>query len=374
MFQTLEILWDEEPYSVDDQMLDFCHKSLAAKKWNENLRSYIYGVHDLLLCHLRKKLTPTEMRDKHRLFIEKYRKYCKGDFSKLPDDNYSFSYIGHHLEQAELFDDFHALYTNFDFLQAKINKTGLSDLLIDLKKYRKYITKNGNEEIESHLSDMETFFENHASTLARHRHMKCLDLVQIALDHLADGFVKKETNKLALSRPNSLFFSHQRKSLYSISPYLNFCQEIAANASTVVFTEELSHVLVGSDEGDVILWDCQNRKPKIFSGHNKKYPIKKIVLSMNGYYFLALSGDGNLKMFVLNDNEFTRNGLSMPVQSPRQKQVFWKNFFDPVHDDSIKTFDINREHITDMKFSFSNNNVAACTSLGTVAVCIDTHS
>ncbi|XP_058791268.1 apoptotic protease-activating factor 1-like isoform X2 [Phymastichus coffea] len=368
MPKTLEILWDEEPYSVDDQMLDFCHKSLAAKKWNDDLKSYIYGVHDLLLCHLRKKLTPTQIRDKHRLFIEKYRKYCNGDFSKLPDDNYSFSYIGHHLEQAELFDDFPAIFMNFDFIQAKINNTGLSDLLIDLKKYRKHITKNGDEKIESDLSDMEQFVKSHASTLAKHRQMKCLDLVQIALDHSADGFVKNTITNLALSRPNSLYISHERTDLFNIKCYSNFCQEITDDVHTAVFTEDPSHVLIGSNSGEIILWDTDNHKSKIFSGHNKKYAIKKIVLSMAGDYFLALSEDGTIKMFVLNENEFTRNGLSISIQNPRHKQSSWKNLFKTTHDDSVRTFAIDQEHISDMKFSLSNNKVAACTTSGTLAV------
>jgi hypothetical protein len=349
-------------------MLDFCHKSLAAKKWNDDLRSYIYGVHDLLLCHLRKKLTSTQLRDKHRVFIEKYRKYCNGDFSKLPNDNYSLSYIGHHLEQAEMFEEFQSLYMNFDFLQAKINYTGLSDLFIDLKKYRKYITNNGDKIIESNLVDLERFLESHANTLAKHRLMKCLDLVQIALDYPDEGFVKDTAKTLALSRSFSLYLSHQRNVM--TNPYLNFCEEVITNASTVVFTNEPNHILVGSHDGQIILWDCDNRKPKIFSGHNKKYAIKKIVLSLPGDYFLALSEDGVLKLFALSENEVTSNGLNIPVQNPRHKQTFWTGFFETTHDDSLKTFSIHNELITDMKFAQTNNKIVACTTAGTVMVCI----
>lgn len=362
----MEILWDEEPYSVDDQMLDFCHKSLAAKKWNDELRSYIYGVHDLLLCHLRKKLTPTELRDKHRLFIEKYRKYCSGDFSKLPNDNYSFCYIGHHLEQAEMFDEFHALYTNFDFLQAKINYTGLSDLFIDLRKYRKYITNNGDKNIESNLVDLEKFLESHANTLAKHRLMKCLDLVQIALDHPDEGFIKDTAKRLALSRSFSLYLSHEKNTM--TNPYFNFCEEVITKASTVVFTNEPSHILVGSHDGEVILLDCENRKLKNFAGHNKRCAIKKIILSVAGDFFLALSEDGTLKLFALNENEITSNGLSIPAQSPRHKQISWERLFEPMHDDSLKTLSVHNESITDMKFAQTNNRMAACTSSGTLTV------
>lgn len=347
-------------------MLDFCHKSLAAKKWNDDLRSYIYGVHDLLLCHIKKKLKPEQLRNKHRLFIEKYRKYCNGDFSKLPNDNYSLSYIGHHLEQAELYDEFHSLYMNFDFLQAKINYTGLSDLLIDLKKYRKHITKNGNRIIESNLRDLEKFLESQANTLAKHRLMKCLDLVQIALNYSEEGFVKATAKELASSKTFSLYLSCNSSS--KNNPYFNFCEEIIKNATTAVFTNEPNHILAGSLDGEIILWDCENRQSKIFHGHNKKFLIKKLVLSHNGDYFLALSEDGTLKLFALDENEFSNDNSDMSVQSPIHKQTFWKGVFETVHDDSLKTFDVYKEYITDMKFSQMNNKIAGCTSAGSVVV------
>ncbi|OXU28229.1 hypothetical protein TSAR_009640 [Trichomalopsis sarcophagae] len=379
MPKTLEILWKEEPFIVDEQMLDFCHKSLAAKKWNDELRSYIYGIHDLLLCHLRKKLLPEQLRDKHRVFIERYKTYCNGDFSKLPNDNYSLSYIGHHLEQAEYFDEFPSLYTNFEFLQAKINYTGLNDLLIDLKKYRKYITNNGNKTIEANLQDLEKFLEKQATTLAKHRLMKCLDLVQIALDHSDEGFVKDTAKQLALSKQFSLYLSHDKNSFKN--NYLKFSQEVTTQATCIAFTNDPNHILIGSIDGEVVLWDYENCKPKMFHGHNKKYPIKKIVLSDGGSYFLALSEDGTCKLFALNSDEFTGNGLNIPAQSPRHKQTFWTNIFDSIHDDSLKTFAIKHEFITDMKFTpelseisetpeikKSDIKIAACTNAGTVAL------
>ena len=115
------------------------------------------------------------------------------------------------------------------------------------------------------------------------------------------------------------------------------------------------------------MWDCENRKPKIFTGHNKKYAIKKIVLSISGDCFLALSEDGTIKKFVLSENDLPNNG-NIPPQSPRHKQPFWKGFFETMHDDSIKTFSIHRANITDMKFALTSNKIAACTSNGTIVV------
>lgn len=39
-------------------MTDFVRKSLAVMKWNEEQKSYVYGVHDLISFYLKKNLTP----------------------------------------------------------------------------------------------------------------------------------------------------------------------------------------------------------------------------------------------------------------------------------------------------------------------------
>ncbi|KAL7301566.1 hypothetical protein TKK_0005583 [Trichogramma kaykai] len=72
--KTLEMLWDDKSYSVKDQMQKFCHKSLAAISWNDELRCYFSGIHNLLLCHIRSNLTPEQLQDKYVAFIEKHRK------------------------------------------------------------------------------------------------------------------------------------------------------------------------------------------------------------------------------------------------------------------------------------------------------------
>ena len=43
-------------------MSEFLKKSLAVSKWNELLNSYVYGIHDLLLCYLKMQLTDEDKK------------------------------------------------------------------------------------------------------------------------------------------------------------------------------------------------------------------------------------------------------------------------------------------------------------------------
>ncbi|XP_076676313.1 apoptotic protease-activating factor 1 isoform X3 [Andrena cerasifolii] len=363
--QTLEILWGGSPFQVEEMMLDLCHKSLAAKQWNDELHSYIYGVHDLLLCHLRKKFSQNELVEMHKSLIEKYRKHCGGDFSKLPADNYSYSYIGHHLEQAQLYDEFPNIYLNFDFIQATITHSGLSNLLIDLSNYKKHITQNYNPVYETYFNDLETFLEEQAGTIAEHRRKNCLDIVQIAMNHPYEGFIKDTAIKLANERSQKLYMSHDMKvrqmdRLWS--------EEMSTDIRTSCFARDPDLILIGNGVGEIFLWDSFNRTQQVFCGHDKNCIIKKIVVSTAGDYFLSLDDCGIVKLFRLSEDEnYEQNRIAL---SPRQKQSCWSGIFTSKfpHDDSSVKFFVPGETILDMTFAHDNSCIAACTNRGTIRV------
>lgn len=379
--QTLEILWDLDPltdpdasHKVADDMILLCHKSLAAKHWNVDLKSYVYGVHDLLLCHLRRKLTPEKLKDMHRSFIEKYRKYCKGDFSKLPNDNYSYSYIGHHLEQSGLHDEFPKLYLDFDFIRNKIYHTGLSDMLIDLKKYRRLITKN-TEDGEAKIRDLERFLEAQAGIIAEHRRRECLDLVQIAMNHSSTEYVNQKACELATTQQSNLYVIYNN-ALTPMHNNIPSSEEVPTDIKTAFFTDNPDKILIGNRSGEVVLWDCETRSQTVFSGHNKKTAIIKIIVSSEEY-FLTLSDDGQVKLFIMREGEQSNGSVSTPmrVRSPREKQPFWSGIFSNTDskDNSIVTISINDEMITDMVLSdndIGHKRIAICTQQGTIQVWI----
>lgn len=346
-------------------MLDLCHKSLAAKQWNDELHSYIYGVHDLLLCHLRKKLSQAELVEMHKSLIKKYRKYCNDDFSKLPADNYSYSYIGYHLEQAGLYDEFSNIYLNFDFIEAAIVHSGLSNLLIDLKNYEQYITRNYDSVYKEHFHDLKRFLEEQASIIAEHRRKKCLDIVQIAMNHPYEGYIKKTAIELAKKRPKKLYIFHDRKLGQMDRPT---SEEVSIEICTSCFVYDPDLILLGGKAGEIILWDSYNKTQKVFNGHDKNCNIKKIATSTDGDCFLSLGDNGIVKLFRLFEDE--NDDQNHCLLSPKLKQASWSGIFGSKfpHDDSSIVFSIPGEMILDVAFVQDNTCIAACTSRGTIRV------
>ncbi|KAK9303557.1 hypothetical protein QLX08_004783 [Tetragonisca angustula] len=363
--QTLEILWEGCPFQVEEMMLDLCHKSLAAKQWNSELRSYIYGVHDLLLCHLRKKFSQDELIQMHRSLIEKYRKYCNGNFSKLPADNYIYSYIGYHLEQAQLYDEFPNIYLDFNFIQEAIIHSGLNNLLIDLNNYRKYITKNNDQVYEMHFADLEKFLEEQSSIIAEHRRKKCLDIVQIAMSHPYEGYVKDTAIQLAKERSKYLYIFHNKKLRHMDMPS---SEEMTTEVHALCFTHDPNLILIGNGTGEILLWDSFYKRQRVFTGHDKSCCIKKIIISNEGDCFLSLDDHGIVKLFKLfTDENYEEKNISL---SPRQKQSFWSGIFTSKvpHDDSSVMFSVPDEIILDMTFAHDSSSVAACTNKGTIRI------
>lgn len=352
-------------------MLDLCHKSLAAKKWNNDLKTYIYGVHDLLLCHLRKKRTPDELINMHKSIIKKYRKYCNNDFSKLPDDNYIYSYIGYHLEQAELFEEFQHLYLNLDFIQAKLIHASLNDVLLDLRKYRKYITFENifdREDYVEKVTDMEIFLQEQASIIVEHKRKKCLDIIQIAMDHPIEGYIAQTAKNLALIRREYLYLSHKKSFQYIKMPVT---EEISPDICTSSFTDDPELILTGNASGKIILWNSESKQQKIFHGHREGYFIKKFIVSTAGDCFLSLNSAGIIKLFPLfNENDEIFDEHHMHIESPRQKQSSWSGFFTNLdgQDDSLTEFWVENEIILDMAFGHEDKYIAACTDKATIQV------
>lgn len=349
-------------------MLNLCHKSLVAKKWNNDLRTYIYGVHDLLLHHLRSKRNSNELIQMHKTVIDQYRKYCNNDFSKLPDDNYIYSYIGYHLEQAGLFQEFPLLYFNFDFIQAKLIHAGLNDLLLDLRKYKKHITLNYQEDFMKKISDLERFLQEQASIIVEHKRKKCLDIIQIAMDHRYEDYITKTARKLVSNRREYLYLSHKKSLQYA---NMSVTEEMSMDICTSSFTDDPDLILIGSTSGKIILWNSERKQQKIFNGHREGDSIKKIIVSTIGDCFLSLSNAGIIKLFLLlNEKGEIFDQHYVHVDSPRQKQSSWSGFFanSDSQDDSLAKFCVENEIILDMAFGYEDKYIAACTDRATIQV------
>lgn len=141
--EVLEILWNEERFEIINKMNRFSEKSLIVPFYHNDLRTYIYGIHDIHLNYL-KEVTKERTVSLHKKLISGYDRITKGNYANLPNDNYTLQFIGYHLYHGEEFQKFH-IYFDLKFLEAKIRAVGKEDVLKDMIKYEKYITKNVSE-------------------------------------------------------------------------------------------------------------------------------------------------------------------------------------------------------------------------------------
>lgn len=349
---------------VDSTMVKFQKKSLAVKQWHEGLKTYIYGIHDLMLRHLRKGLTQKELIDRHRSYINKNLAICNGDYSKLPRDNYIYSYIGYHLKEGELFEKFSEIYLDFDFIQSKIYENGPGNLLIDLKKYRKYISGNSIE-IASKVEDLKQFLIQQASTLAEYRTRNCLDIVQIALNHPNPGFVRNTAEILANKTPQGLYFKYNKQSTKNSNP----TDVLQMKICSVAFTNEPVMILVGTENGKVVWWNCRNRRHLFFYGNKADSPVKKIVFSKESKFFISLSESGIAKLFDLKE-PFEKHHESYANTEQWTRQTSYQSLHGAPrnHDESRMTIEINGQKITDVAVSSDGEKIATCTYAGYVTV------
>jgi hypothetical protein len=91
----------------------------------------------------------TLLQELHKKLLDRYKSVSGGKFSNLPNDNYIYFYIGHHLNEAQMWSEFPGLYLDLEFVGAKLKATGPGDLLVDYKKYRRFITRDVSNEMYS---------------------------------------------------------------------------------------------------------------------------------------------------------------------------------------------------------------------------------
>lgn len=140
--RVLEVVLQKSKYEVEELVSELQNKSLLVCAYNSELKTYVYGIHDLLLSYLKQILSEEELVKYHTELVNNYLKKSDNDFAKLPNDNYIFTYIGYHLVEAQQYDVFPHLYFNLNFIGAKIKAVGIAGLVGDFVRYRKHITKD----------------------------------------------------------------------------------------------------------------------------------------------------------------------------------------------------------------------------------------
>ncbi|XP_069696583.1 apoptotic protease-activating factor 1-like isoform X2 [Periplaneta americana] len=356
--EVLETLWSKNKYEVEDIMSEFIKKSLAVSKWNELLNSYVYGIHDLLLHYLKNQLEKEKKKELHRKLLNCYKSVSGSSFSNLPNDNYIYSYIGYHLYEAELWSMFPKLYLDLEFIGSKLKVTGPGDLLVDYKKYSKYIIAD-DEQLDLVLQQIEQFIQLHGLDIHKYQDT---DIVQFALQEARSSHIYKEALKIAKARPNKLyleFLLHQH--IVSQPQTLSVKEEVFA----ACFTSKENQILTANGNGIINLWDRDYAHILCtFPGHKGR--ISHLALSPDETQFLSCSEDATVKLWNLEGAIC----CSVKTPSPRTRQDNWSNMFssDTGCDKSFQTFTGHTSHVLYATFSHDGTEVMSCSRDGSVKI------
>lgn len=311
---------DASKYEVEDVVTELRNKSLIVSAYNQALHCYVYGIHDLLLSYLKVQVSKSELQAMHRQLITNYLN-VSGSFARLPNDNYIYTYIGHHLQLADMFDQFPRLYLNLEFLAAKARAAGCADLLGDLHRYKKFITHNYKSELVHRLEACEEFVHEHGAMLCDRIR---LDPVQCGL--LGEGEVRRLASEIANGYTERLYITDIARPGVTWDD-LPQALELDEDVRAACFAHRAHLVLVGGGDGKVRLWEHSYKSAvRIYGG--KGSPITRIEVSPDQGYFLALTENGSVDVWPLEDPANSSSSDECIGPSPRVRQRDWQDLFD----------------------------------------------
>lgn len=223
--QVMQTIWKlEDVHDVHANMTLLQNKSLIVSYYNQELKTYVYGIHDLFLAYLKEELGAAKLVQQHQNLISAYKHITNNNFANLPNDNYIFQYIGYHLKEAHLFDEF-SIYFDLNFIGAKIKAIGTADLLRDFHLYRHHITRNvsrnhlqnvnewttlvnffKDETLQEKLEEYINFVKAKGYDLFKYPN---IDIVQCGLGENKDGYIYKAAKEIARHKPKSLYLQLQ---------------------------------------------------------------------------------------------------------------------------------------------------------------------
>ncbi|KAJ8962332.1 hypothetical protein NQ318_018314 [Aromia moschata] len=281
-------------------MNKFAEKSLVVPFYHIDLKSYIYGIHDIHLNYL-KDVTRSRIISLHKKLISGYDRVTNGNYASLPNDNYTLQYIGYHLYKAEDFNKFD-IYFDLKFLEAKIRAVGKQDVLRDMKKYEHYITNNDNI-LKEKLDQYREFVNRCGCNIYNYEKT---DIIQFALGEPKDSIVYKEVDEYDHSTIN-----------------------VRDDITSACYVDSPNHILIGTTSGKIKLFFEESEKDiSIFVGHTSG--ITKLVVSPDKQYFLSVSTDGSVMLWKFtadsSRNSFDFSESNLPV-SPKTKQKYWLDVF-----------------------------------------------
>lgn len=319
--KVLEVVLDKNKYEVEDIITELRNKSLLVSEYNQDLYCYVYGIHDLLLAHLKVLVSKEELKLMHRQLITNYLYVSDGSYAKLPNDNYIYTYIGHHLREADMTTEFPNLYLNLEFLAAKARAAGCADLIGDLTRYEKYITDGHKPELLHRLEACRAFVMEHGALLCEWGR---LDPVQCGL--LNDGEIRRLSSEIANGCTEFLYITDIARPGVT-SGDLPHALELDEDVRAACFAHRAHLVLVGDGDGRVRLWEHSYGSAVRIYG-DRGTPVTRVEVAPDQTCFLALTTDGVVNVWPLEDAVHSGSSDECVGPSPRVRQQAWKDLFD----------------------------------------------
>uniref|UniRef100_A0A1Y1N3Z0 CARD domain-containing protein n=1 Tax=Photinus pyralis TaxID=7054 RepID=A0A1Y1N3Z0_PHOPY len=333
--QVMQIIWNlDDLHDVHEKMQELQNKSLIVSYYNQELKTYVYGVHDLFLAYLKEKLSADALVAQHKQLISSYKRVSNDNFANLPNDNYIYQYLGYHLKHAQCYNEF-SVYFDLKFIGAKIKAIGTADLLRDYQLYKNYITRN-DEVLLKKLGEYINFVKARGHDLYKYSDM---DIIQCGLGQPKDSSIYNAALVLAKEQPQSLYLQLQSS---QENVYFTHTLDLQQDVSAACFTCDVDQILVGMKNGDINLWEqSRNHKLYVFPGHTDT--ILHLRFCPDGNGFLSVSEDGCVKIWNLdgvvlrnsNGEIYDENGFNDHIPSPRTKQSYWQNFYENNRQDRI---------------------------------------
>lgn len=341
--KTLEVVLDKSKYAVEDVVAELRNKSLIGSAYNHEIECYVYGIHTLLLNYLKATVDPKKIQEMHKQLVERYLKAAQNNYAKLPNDNYIYTYLGHHLREAGMIDKFADIYFDLHFLAAKVRAAGVADLLLDITRYKNYITRNRHHELEHRLEACERFVHDHGQQLCDR---PSLDVVQLGLlSH--DLEMRQLAESAVVGSPERLYLRQRTAGdprgsnfgegiLCDEAPHTP-ALDLGENVRAACFAHHANLVLVGGADGRVRMWNHGYRSAEHeYHGH-RDAAVSKLEVASEQTCFLSLADNGQVKIWSLDQLSTSGCGVnnheSGPssdecVPSPRVRQPNWVNPFE----------------------------------------------
>ncbi|MBZ0306115.1 MAG: TIR domain-containing protein, partial [Anaerolineae bacterium] len=259
-----------------------------------------------------------------------------GDPLKLWD-NYAWHWYVYHLIEAEQFKKLEALLTNFHWLQAKLEALNISEVITDFHRVQRIVDDEALTKLSLHR--VEGALQLSARVLAQDNQQLAAQLLGRLMSQ-DDPLIKKMVEQ-AEQWSSELWLRPLAPSLTAPGGVVLRSFQHTHGITTAVVTPDGQHLVTGTVNGAVMLWDMAagellqllgrhearvnslqimdtwiisasvdhkitawsltGSPPRYFSGHQG--PVTSLALLPENERFISVSWDGTLKIWHFNDSQ-----------------------------------------------------------------------